>query len=54
MGNVIKIKPYETLVSLYDLKGSTYERISSQQEIEDGKPKKDLNFIKDKIVLQIE
>lgn len=49
IGNVIKQKPMEIVQQIYDLKGSTYERITSQQDIDRGIPKKDLNFIQDKI-----
>lgn len=54
IGNVIKQKPMEIVQQIYDLKGSTYERITSQQDIDRGIPKKDLNFIQDKIWLKID
>ena len=53
MNNVLQLKKNQSLRDLYDLKGSTYKRQSSNEEILSGAPKKDLNAIKEKLKMPI-
>lgn len=46
MNNVFEdLNNPENITDKYDLKGSTYKRISSPIDIKKGNPKKDLDFL---------
>ncbi len=51
MNNVFEMKNPQLIDSKYDLKGSTYKRLTKIKEIQKGAAKKDLNFIKENFKL---
>ena len=53
MNNVFDLPNPEKLIDIYDLKGSTYKRITEISEIKQGASKKDNNFTKEKKKLKL-
>ena len=53
MNNIFDIENPELILHKYDLKGSTYKRITPIDEVEQGAAKKDLNFIQDGVKINV-
>ena len=53
MNNVFDIEKPELIQNLYDLKGSTYKRITKKDDIKKGHAKKDLNFLNERMMIKI-
>ena len=53
MNNVFDIEKPELIKNLYDLKGSTYKRITKANKVKKGHAKKDLNFLREKMTINI-
>ena len=53
MNNIFDLKKPELIKNVYDLKGSTFKRITKFKDIEKGFAKKDLNFVKEGVLLKL-
>lgn len=49
INNILRLTPSQQLLSLYDLKGSTFGRSTDEKQIAEGIPKKDVNAIEEKL-----
>ena len=53
MHNIFSLQHPELIQHKYDLKGSTYKRYTSPEKIKEGAAKKDLNFVKENMRINV-